>query len=679
MCIQKIPLNPYQACVYRKKQQHNGKNLPMKNALTTVLCLLLWVLSIPDPAGATEKALKRVSKAEIARFKREDKVALLVGVATYPQGSGLNSLHYAEQDMQALAQVLEDNGYLVKVLVNTEATTGVVMNTLASLKEIMDRDQGTLVFAFSGHGFAKKGKNYLATYGATASGIERYGLALKDVEQALKATGAVRQVMFIDACRNDPGSGTKGAGLNSFTDYDAEGLRILFSTKAGRVSYENSALGHGVFSHYLIEALQGAAARQGLVTFRQVADYVRKEVRAWGFSQGQVQVPYEAGEASGDFLLLQTSATENARLTIRSNVNEDSVYINGQYKGSTRLELELEPGEYRVRVSKQGYGDWEQMITLEEGAEEVLRAKLMTEDCWSRREPGKVCTESVTGMEFVWVPGGCYWMGQTSAEKRQLIQQRGEDKYKKYYADELPRHEVCVDGFWMGKHELTLGEFRRFVQDTSYRTEAEKEDGCTVWNGSNWAKEQNRHWRNPGFKQGGKEPVVCVSWNDAKAYTRWLSKQTRGHYRLPAEAEWEYAARAGTTTIRYWGDDPDQACRYANVADQTSKDKFGWAPIHECRDGYVYTAPVGSFRANGFGLYDILGNVWEWVGDWYGEDYYQTSPKNNPQGPSSGADRVDRGGGWSNVPAGVRAAYRDGVEPGLRGINLGFRLLRTNP
>ena len=105
--------------------------------------------------------------------------------------------------------------------------------------------------------------------------------------------------------------------------------------------------------------------------------------------------------------------------------------------------------------------------------------------------------------------------------------------------------------------------------------------------------------------------MVCVSFEDAQAYIRWLNRKTGQHYRLPTEAEWEYAARAGTTTRRYWGDKPDDACQYANVADQSAKKVFpGWA-VHHCDDGYVYTAPVGSFQRNRFGLHDMLGNVWD--------------------------------------------------------------------
>ncbi|MCK5230603.1 MAG: formylglycine-generating enzyme family protein, partial [Desulfobulbaceae bacterium] len=142
-------------------------------------------------------------------------------------------------------------------------------------------------------------------------------------------------------------------------------------------------------------------------------------------------------------------------------------------------------------------------------------------------------------------------------------------------------------------------------------------------------------------------------------------------FRLPSEAEWEYAARGGTKTIRYWGDAVDSsACRYANVADQ----KY-WKSSFPCDDSYQFAAPVGKFRKNNFGLYDMLGNVWEWCHDWYGEDYYSIRPRNNPQGPSSGSGRVIRGGGWSSDARVVRSADRGRITPDSRGSSLGFRLV----
>jgi len=169
-----------------------------------------------------------------------------------------------------------------------------------------------------------------------------------------------------------------------------------------------------------------------------------------------------------------------------------------------------------------------------------------------------------------------------------------------------------------------------------------------------------------------------ISWKDAKAFIVWLNrKEGTDKYRLPTEAEWEYAARAGTKTSRYWGDDPNKACKYANVLDQT-RDSFRgikWlSPLHECEDWYFYTAPVGKFRPNAFGLHDMLGNVWEWCAEWFDKDYYKNSPSQNPTGPSTGSRRVSRGGAYNTNPSSLRTANRLDATPNFRIQQLGFRL-----
>ena len=143
--------------------------------------------------------------------------------------------------------------------------------------------------------------------------------------------------------------------------------------------------------------------------------------------------------------------------------------------------------------------------------------------------------------------------------------------------------------------------------------------------------------------------MVRVSWKEARGFAEWLSGRGEGRFRLPTEAEWEYAARAGTRTERFWGNDANAACRYANVYDRRGESVLGfdWSH-HDCADGYAVSAPVGSFEPNGFGLRDMLGNVWEWVRDRYGGKYYASASRQNPHGPSAGSERVGRGGGWND-------------------------------
>jgi len=271
------------------------------------------------------------------------------------------------------------------------------------------------------------------------------------------------------------------------------------------------------------------------------------------------------------------------------------------------------------------------------------------------------------GPKMVWIPAGSFRMGD--------IQGGGLD-------NEKPVHRVSINRFAMSRTEVTVGEFRRFVNATRYKTEAEKEDGCYVYKSGWFALVRWYHfvkdvnWRNPYFSQNNNHPVVCVSWNDAVAYVEWLSRQTGKQYRLPTEAEWEYAARARTETARYWGNNPDEACRYANVHDRTSKKENGFIwTHHNCTDGYAKTAPVGRFKPNSFGLFDMLGNVWEWTCSKY-ESKYRGEEKRCTSKNHANSIRLSlRGGGWGLKPRSVRSAAR-GIWSLSGGTGLGFRLAR---
>ena len=195
--------------------------------------------------------------------------------------------------------------------------------------------------------------------------------------------------------------------------------------------------------------------------------------------------------------------------------------------------------------------------------------------------------------------------------------------------------------FYLGTYHVTRGQFRQFVADTGYKTDAEKGEKPGAWGWNPDKKEfgfnEKYSWRNAGFEQTDEHPVVNVSWNDAVEFCKWLSRKEGKTYRLPTEAEWEYACRAGTTTRYYSGDDPETLAKVGNVADAAAKAKFpDWTWTIKANDGYVFTAPVGKFKPNAFGLYDMHGNAWQWCADWYGAEYYAKSPADDPTGPDSG-------------------------------------------
>jgi formylglycine-generating enzyme required for sulfatase activity len=247
-----------------------------------------------------------------------------------------------------------------------------------------------------------------------------------------------------------------------------------------------------------------------------------------------------------------------------------------------------------------------------------------------------------------------------------------------YFNDEYPRHRVRVTkSFRLGVCEVSVAQFHRFVEATGYRTEAEA-DGQGGWGfnaatGQVEGRKPEYTWRKPGFAQTGDHPVVNVSWHDALCFCKWLARKEGKTYRLPTEAEWEYACRAGTTTRYHYGDDPASLVRQARVFDAPGKD---FAHVHKLvlGPGTKFIATGGNFPANRFGLHDMHGNVWEWCADWYAEDYYARSPVDDPKGPDKGTVRVRRGGGWNSFPLWARASFRNWNSPPSRCVNLGFRI-----
>lgn len=298
------------------------------------------------------------------------------------------------------------------------------------------------------------------------------------------------------------------------------------------------------------------------------------------------------------------------------------------------------------------------------------------------------------GMKLVLVPAGEFMMGAEEDRSDTLNYFPYCDP--KWLDGELPRHKVRITKpFYMGQYEVTLKQFLTFYHDAKYKIEAER-DGKPSWG---YDKNRDlvkstifRPW-DPGWKIEQDHPVVYVSWNDAVAFCNWMSKKEGKKYRLPTEAEWEYACRAGTNSRYHFGNDPEELVRYANAADADRKAAFGGGgtiasfekgkktdtqipfPFLSRRDGYAWTAPVGKFRPNNFGLYDMHGNAWEWCSDWYDEHYYEKSPVDDPQGPSAGSSRVARGGGFNNTPVNLRCANRDNDEPSNRNYNNGFRVV----
>ncbi|MCY2988528.1 MAG: formylglycine-generating enzyme family protein [Planctomycetota bacterium] len=300
-------------------------------------------------------------------------------------------------------------------------------------------------------------------------------------------------------------------------------------------------------------------------------------------------------------------------------------------------------------------------------------------------EPGggqKEATTNTVGMKMVYIPDGEFLMGsrESAEELARVFKKYNADIKPEYFAHEYPQHPVRITKpFYLAAHEVTVGQFRQFVNDSKYKTDAEQDGkGGYGFNGTTFEQKPEYTWRNAGFPQTDEHPVVNVSWNDADAFCRWLSQTERQTYRLPTEAEWEYACRAGTQTRYCNGDDPEGLAEVGNVADAAAKGKFSFLSIAiGASDGYIFTAPVGQFKPNAWGLYDMHGNAIEWCADWFDAKHYGKSLPDDPNGPPSGTSRVLRGGSWSLTPYYSRSASRYRHPPASRLNVTGFRVSRT--
>ena len=361
--------------------------------------------------------------------------------------------------------------------------------------------------------------------------------------------------------------------------------------------------------------------------------------------QGLAALDYAAGAADGLF----GPATRRA---IRA-WQAAKEFAGTGYLTRAQAETLMAQGREVARQQAQ-----EEAARKQQGAERrrAAEAERQAEAARQRTQPGATFRDCPTCPQMVVVPGGSYQMGSPSYEA-------GRDE------DEGPVHRVTIgQAFAVGVYEVTRGEYGRFVSATGY----EGESGCWTWRGGKWEEEKGWSWRDPGYRQSEREPVVCVSWQDARAYVEWLSRQTGKAYRLLSEAEWEYVARAGTTTARYWGEGESGQCRYANGGDSS------WASDGaNCDDGHYRTAPVGSFRPNAFGLYDVSGNVWEWTQDCWNASYAGAPSNGQAWERGDCSRRVLRGGSWFNYPRLLRSANRGWNTAVNRPSYIGFRIARS--
>ncbi|HRR31388.1 MAG TPA: SUMF1/EgtB/PvdO family nonheme iron enzyme, partial [Candidatus Sumerlaeia bacterium] len=267
-------------------------------------------------------------------------------------------------------------------------------------------------------------------------------------------------------------------------------------------------------------------------------------------------------------------------------------------------------------------------------------------------------------LEMVYIKGGEFEMGSSETETAAL-------------EDEHPLHKVILSDYFIGKYEVTRKQFQLFVNETGYITDAERGTktegkGSMIFPG--FYNDPSINWRNPGFEQGDNHPVTCVSWNDAQKFCEWLSKKTNKSFCLPSEAQWEYACRAGSNTF-FFRETMEAGHGLINFLDMSTAKRYNLL-FYPYSDKFESTAPVGSFKPNDFGLYDMAGNVFEWCFDWYDSKAYEKAANKNTFGPVNGKEKVYRGGGWFSTLLECRPARRRSIEPQRRSSWIGFRVAR---
>ncbi|MDM8523268.1 SUMF1/EgtB/PvdO family nonheme iron enzyme [Desulfococcaceae bacterium HSG8] len=605
-------------------------------------------------------------------------VAFLAGVSRYEHLSP--QLDFVKNDLEALRLFLLNQGGFDEVYsASDEVVTPALLNRYMRNKfrrSLKKNDR--LLFYYSGHGADLGGRTgYIQLSRARPDDFAANVLRIDECEEWSRFIPAGHLLFIYDCC-------VSGLAFTAKSG-DSDSYRRLLSTLSGNGSRTVITAGtasektfgvreHSVFTKAFLDSLRNARKNtSGFVTINQVFAQTEINVKEFARRYDKKLTPrrweLEEDKYRGTFVFVDSNA-KNVKLDgkvreslpvvpkgeivaeygiiLLTSYVTGKVFIDGTDMGNIeqgdakryydqivgRHEVEVCSGSRCISRTADVAKGKETRVRIRPAEASVTTTSVprLTPTTLPEKEPETegTWTDPVTGMEFVWVPKGCFKMGSPPGEKGR-------------YSDEGPVHEVCVDGFWMGKYEVTNKQYRKYKS------------------GHNSGDYEGN------FLDGDNQPAVRVSWDDAKAFAKWLTGKSRHEFRLPTEAEWEYACRAGTQTARFWGDDPDDACRYASVADQT----------HNCDDGYAVTAPVGSFSPNSFRLYDMLGNIWEWCEDIYDSDAYRKHKRNNPIYADGGSDRVRRGGSWYGKPAYVRCAERDHYSPASRGNLLGFRLVRT--
>ena len=617
--------------------------------------LALVLLAAPLPASAASR------------------VALVVGNSTYEH---IGRLPNPANDAADLSAALRRLGFDVTVAQDAGRTA-----LTEALRAFTRRSTGAdvaLVF-YAGHGMEMDGVNYLLPVDARLERDTDVRYETVTLDDVLASTsGAGLRLVILDACRNNPLARsmtrtvrTRNVSNGAFGDLDdallGDETLVAYSAEAGTVADD----GAGRNSPYAAALLAHLEERLEVgMLFRRVRE------RVLNATDGR-QRPHEYHSLLGEHYLGVASVGGGLASAGGAGVPAASVAARGSSPVLAQQETvfwesvreSANPAELEAYLARWPNGVYAPLARTRVATLRPAAAVDPPTTSDTRPQEIEVFRDCPDCPEMVVIPAGEFQMGSN----------RGDDEV---YGNEHPRHRVSVGRFALGRYEVTRGEYEAFVSATGHSDgrRCRTDDGRGNWE---WRWRNGASWRDPRFPQGDDHPVVCVSWEDAQSYVRWLSRKTGERYRLPSEAEWEYAARAGTETRRYWGESASGQCGRANGADASLRREYqrveGLDFDHavSCDDGMAHTAPAGSYEANAFGLFDVLGNVWEWTEDCRNENYARAPDNGSAWTRGDCGRRMLRGGSWFNTPRIVRSALRFPRTPGIRDSDAGFRVART--
>ena len=631
-------------------------------ALNRIIMLLL-TLSLSLPPGAAAQPVR-------PETMYADSYALIIGISEYT--GDWPDLPGVAEDVPAVKDVLEAHGFEVQVVMNPTDYSDFDRAFRNFITRYGQEFDNRLLFYVAGHGKTLKLRDnremgYIVGANAPFShhdepGFQSHSLDMVTVAGYARQIQSKHALFLFDSCfAGSIFDATRGEP-EEITDKTAHPVRQFIT--AG--SKDERVPDRSIFRRQFVEGLQGEGDvdRDGYVTAAELGYFLNKRVvkysnRTQHPQYGKIR---DANLDKGDvvFTLPQQPTPTPGPLPPEDEFSLHDLDVQARWQEyQHNLEAafaQVQEYEQREVSADLKRAAWRRFLKAfgqdapYSDRDDALRRQAQDRLAyWQGYEkptptPGiaREWSDPTTGMEFVWIESGCFQMGSPDSEA-------GRND------DEGPVHEVCVDGFYMGKYEVTNAQYRQF----------KREHDSGDYQGHSLNNDD--------------QPAVEVSWEDAREFADWLTEQSDGNaaFRLPTEAEWEYAARAGTPTARFWGDDPDAACAYANVADQTAQQQWEDWTIHDCDDGYAVSAPVGSFRPNAFGLYDMLGNVWEWCADTYHGSYADAPADGSFRGNLDDEKaKLLRGGSWFDFPPLVRSANRDRFSPGLRASDVGVRLVR---